>query len=539
RLSGFKSFVDPIELPIEPGLSGIVGPNGCGKSNLVEAIQWVMGESAPKEMRGAEMDNVIFGGTAERPARNIAEAIILLDNRARRAPAAFNDADQLEVARHIERGAGSAYRINGREVRARDVQILFADAATGARSTALVRQGQIGALISARPHQRRALLDEAAGITGLHSRRHEAELRLGAAETNLARLDDVLVTLEGQLQGLKRQARQAARYRNISDHIRRAEAIQLHLKWGAASEAWDAAKAELDAAEKTVAELTRRAGAAATAQAEAAARLPDLRQAEAEAAAGLHRLALARDGLDSEEARIQEARLEGETRLSQIAADIEREQALAGDAAAALECLDGEQSALTTAPGDEETARQAAGRRLEAAAAEAQAAEADLTRLTEQVAADQARRAQLQAQLADLERRQAGIQHRLDEVAPERDAVEAEAADEAAASEAEKALDQARERQEAARREAEAAERARAAAEAEAAAARAELEPAEGERAKLRAEEAALTELSKEDQRQGGPPLIDDVTVEAGYEAALGAALGDDLVAPADESAPV
>ncbi len=537
QLSGFKSFVDPIELPIEPGLSGIVGPNGCGKSNLVEAIQWIMGESAPKEMRGAEMDNVIFGGTADRPARNIAEASVLLDNSARKAPAALNDADELEVTRRIERGSGSAYRVNGREVRARDVQILFADAATGARSTALVRQGQIGALISAKPHQRRALLEEAAGITGLHSRRHEAELRLRAADTNLARLDDVLVTLEDQLQGLRRQARRAARYRNISDHVRRAEAIQLHLKWGAASAAWEAAKATLGEAEKTVAELTRQAAAAATAQADAAAAMPDLRQAEAEAAAGLNRLALARDGLDAEETRIQEVRRDCETRLSQIAADIEREQALAGDAGAALKRLDGERSALLAAEGDDEKARKAAAKRLEAEAAEVQAQEAELTRLTEQIAAAAARQAEPKAQLAELERRRTRIKQRLEEVAAERDALEADAGDEAALAEAETALKQARKRLEAARREAEAAERARAAA--REAATREDLQEAEGERAKLQAEKAALAELFKGNQGGAGPPLIDDVTVEAGSEAALGAALGDDLAASADESAPI
>ena len=537
RLSGFKSFVDPIELPIEPGLSGIVGPNGCGKSNLVEAIQWVMGESAPKEMRGAEMDDVIFGGTADRPARNIAEASVLLDNSARKAPAALNDADELEVTRRIERGSGSAYRVNGREVRARDVQILFADAATGARSTALVRQGQIGALISAKPHQRRALLEEAAGITGLHSRRHEAELRLRAADTNLARLDDILVTLEDQLQGLRRQTRRAARYRNISDHVRRAEAIQLHLKWEAASAAWEAAKAALGEAEKTVAELTRQAAAAATAQADAAVAMPDLRQAEAEAAAGLNRLALARDGLDAEETRIQEVRRDCETRLSQIAADIEREQALAGDAAAALERLDGERSALLAAEGDDEKARKAAAKRLEAEAAEVQAQEAELTRLTEQTAAAAARQAGLKAQLAELERRRTRIKQRLEEVAAERDALEADAGDETALAAAETALKQARKRLEAARREAEATERARTAT--REATAREDLQEAEGERAKLQAEEAALAELFKGNQGGAGSPLIDDVTVETGSEAALGAALGDDLAASADESAPV
>ena len=212
RLSGFKSFVDPTELMIEPGMTGIVGPNGCGKSNLVEALQWVMGETSAKQMRGSEMEDVIFAGAGTRPARNIAEVMLTLDNKTRTAPAMVNDSDQLDIVRRIERGHGSAYSVNGREIRARDVQTLFADAATGSRSTALVSQGRIGALINAKPIDRRTIIDEAAGITGLYARRHEAELRLRAAEQNLARVQDVLVALEEQHKGLKRQARQASRH---------------------------------------------------------------------------------------------------------------------------------------------------------------------------------------------------------------------------------------------------------------------------------------------------------------------------------------
>src|SRR5205807_178294 len=204
RLSGFKSFVDPTELTIEPGMTGIVGPNGCGKSNLVEAMKWVMGETSAKQMRGSEMEDVIFSGTGTRPARNIAEVMLTLDNKTRTAPAMVNDADQLDIVRRIERGHGSAYSVNGREIRARDVQTLFADAATGSRSTALVSQGRIGALINAKAADRRTIIDEAAGITGLYARRHEAELRLRAAEQNLARVQDVLVALDEQHKGLKR-----------------------------------------------------------------------------------------------------------------------------------------------------------------------------------------------------------------------------------------------------------------------------------------------------------------------------------------------
>ncbi|MBV8652877.1 MAG: AAA family ATPase, partial [Alphaproteobacteria bacterium] len=241
KLSGFKSFVDQTELAIEPGLTGIVGPNGCGKSNLVEALRWVMGENSAKRMRGGEMDDVIFGGTGHRPPRNLAEVALSLDNSGHAGePTPMLpglDQQELEVVRRIERGSGSDYRINGREVRARDVQLLFADAATGAHSTALVSQGRIGAIINAKPIERRGLLEEAAGISGLHSRRHEAELRLKAAETNLTRLDDVITTLQSQFEGLKKQAKQAGRYRRLCEHVRRAESILLHLRWQEAAAA--------------------------------------------------------------------------------------------------------------------------------------------------------------------------------------------------------------------------------------------------------------------------------------------------------------
>ncbi|MFY9990744.1 MAG: AAA family ATPase, partial [Rhodoplanes sp.] len=216
RLIGFKSFVEPTDFIIAPGLTGVVGPNGCGKSNLVEALRWVMGESSHKAMRAADMDDVIFSGNQNRPARNTAEVSILIDNSDRTAPAQFNGEENLDVSRRIAREEGSTYRVNGREVRARDVQILFADASTGARSPALVHQGRIGEIVQAKPEQRRRVLEEAAGIAGLHARRHEAELRLRAAEQNLLRLEDVIGQLAQQIDSLKRQARQAVRYRALS-----------------------------------------------------------------------------------------------------------------------------------------------------------------------------------------------------------------------------------------------------------------------------------------------------------------------------------
>ena len=225
RLVGFKSFVEPTEFHIEPGLTGVVGPNGCGKSNLVEALRWVMGENSYKNMRASGMDDVIFSGSGNRPARNTAEVGLVLDNSQRTAPAAFNDSELIEVTRRIEREAGSSYRVNSREVRARDVQLLFADASTGARSPALVRQGMIGEIISAKPQARRRILEEAAGVAGLHSRRHEAELRLKGAEENLTRLEDVMKQVDAQIDSLKRQARQASRYKSLASDIRKYEAL--------------------------------------------------------------------------------------------------------------------------------------------------------------------------------------------------------------------------------------------------------------------------------------------------------------------------
>src|SRR5690349_3508211 len=228
KLSGFKSFVEPSELRIEPGLTGVVGPNGCGKSNLLEAIRWVMGEGSPKSLRGGGMDDVIFAGTATRPPRDFAEVSILLERQHGEEGGPLGES---EVTRRIERGAGSAYRIDGRDVRAKDVSLLFADAATGAHSPALVSQGKISAVIAAKPTERRLMLEEAAGIAGLHVRRKDAEQKLRATEANLIRLDEILADMELRGQALKRQARAAERYRKLTDQIRVAEARLIFARW--------------------------------------------------------------------------------------------------------------------------------------------------------------------------------------------------------------------------------------------------------------------------------------------------------------------
>ncbi|HWA61424.1 MAG TPA: AAA family ATPase, partial [Caulobacteraceae bacterium] len=265
RLSGFKSFVDPTDFRIEPGLTGIVGPNGCGKSNLLEALRWVMGANSAKAMRAEGMDDVIFAGSGARPSRNHAEVTLTIDNAERRAPAEFNAHPILEVVRRIDRGAGSTYRVNGREVRARDVQLLFADASTGANSPALVRQGQISELIAAKPQNRRRILEEAAGVSGLHTRRHEAELRVRAAETTLTRLDDITRDLESNLGRLRREARQAEKYKRLAAQIRTLQAAVLHARWNEARVALERVEAE-GAEAMGAAETAAREAAAATAK---------------------------------------------------------------------------------------------------------------------------------------------------------------------------------------------------------------------------------------------------------------------------------
>src|SRR5687768_9426196 len=292
RLSGFKSFVEPTDLLIEPGLTGIVGPNGCGKSNLLEALRWVMGATSAKAMRAGGMDDVIFAGTADKSSRNHAEVVLTIDNHDRRAPAAFNDHLVLEVSRRIDRGEGSTYRVNGREVRARDVQLLFADASTGANSPALVRQGQISELIAAKPQNRRMILEEAAGVSGLHSRRHEAELRLRAAEANMARIDDLVRELESAAGRLKRDARQAERYKKISAEIRTLQNAVLFARWADARDALERIEAEAAEAAKAVEDSARAAAAAAVEAAKAEEAIRPLRDEEMASAAVLHRLAV-------------------------------------------------------------------------------------------------------------------------------------------------------------------------------------------------------------------------------------------------------
>ena len=537
RLLGFKSFVEPTDFLIEPGLTGVVGPNGCGKSNLVEALRWVMGESSHKAMRAADMDDVIFSGTNSRPARNNAEVAMLIDNTERNAPAQFNEHESLDVSRRIERDTGSTYRINGREVRARDVHILFADASTGSRSPALVHQGRIGEIIQAKPEQRRRVLEEAAGIAGLHARRHEAELRLRAAEQNLTRLEDVINQLAGQMEALKRQAKQAVRYRVVSEQVRKAEATLFHLRWVAANAELNEAEHLKDVAIRVVAARTGEQAEASKRQALAAAALPALRDAEAKAAAGLQRLVIARETLEREEARAKERMAELERRMVQLAADIERERRLAGDAEAAVAQLSAEEETL---------------RRDSQANAEKRAgADQRVTAADEKLAAAEKTFAELTGTLADLTARR----HQLENATREHGERGARLAGEIAAVEAELAALQAESRPDLDLLAAAVADAKAAEAEAEGVAVRAEaahsaarqaldvargpLTEAERRAQRLDTEAKTLAKLLHVDTKNLWPSVLDDLSVEKGFETALGAALGDDLEAPVDPSAPM
>ena len=230
ELSGFKSFFDKTTFLIEDGLTGIVGPNGCGKSNIVEALRWCMGETSAKSMRGSGMEDVIFAGTSNRPSKNIAEVIISIDNSRKEGQGQYTDLEEILVKRKIERDKGSKYYINGKEVRAKDTQTFFADLSTGAHSPSLISQGKIGMIVTAKPSERKSVLEEAAGISGIHIRRHEAETRLNAAENNLKRADELRKQQEKQLENLKKQAEEAKKYKDISQQIQAIEAGLYYLK---------------------------------------------------------------------------------------------------------------------------------------------------------------------------------------------------------------------------------------------------------------------------------------------------------------------
>ncbi len=513
KLTGFKSFVDPAELRIMPGLTGIVGPNGCGKSNLLEAIRWAMGEGSSKSLRGSAMDDVIFAGTEKRPQRQFAEVSLLADQ----------DDGEIEIVRRIERGAGSAYRINGRDARARDAQLIFADAATGAHSPALVSQGRIGAVIAAKPAERRAMLEEAAGIAGLHVRRREAEIKLKATEANLTRVSEALGEMDVRIGALRRQARSAEKYRRLSDEIRTAEGRLIFARWRDAAAAADAAKAEAKSADDAVraaSEAQNATAAQARAATEALAELRAAAQAAREAASDArHALSTAeaeRAAFEQRIAALAEAR-------ARLAEDRAREGELASDAGEALLRLGDEAKALEARIAHAEASRPDLQSRLDASERESRAAEVALAQALAAQAARDAERRVADAALAT-------AQVALTRAANDHARIVAEAAALPSLETSAETLAQARNDRAAAEEAVGDTTRALDAAEAARAAAAEALPDAESAHAAARAALAALESEARSlaAVKESGGALA-QVSAASGYEMALAAALADDL----------
>jgi chromosome segregation protein len=532
RLNGFKSFVDPTDLVIMDGLTGVVGPNGCGKSNLLEALRWVMGENRASAMRGGGMEDVIFAGAATRPARSFAEVTLVIDNSDRVAPSGFNEADQIEIIRRITRDAGSAYKVNAKDVRARDVQMLFADASTGAHSPALVRQGQIAELINAKPKNRRRILEEAAGISGLYQRRHEAELRLVAAENNLVRVDDVLESLVSQLATLARQARQASRYREIGTELRRAEGMLLFRRWREADLARQEAEEILRARVLTASQAETAVRLATTTRQTCEDLLPPKREEEAVASAILQRLTVQRDALGEQENRARQMIETLRGRIDQLTCDAEREASLNRDAHETIGRLQWEDEQLLRAHDGHEAKLSQAAESAREAAATLSEREVTLSERTEDVARLAARHQSTHRILTDSR----AVLERAEAEAVKAYAVLEEAR--LAQTDASSAFSNFQNNQAEAMEVAAYSEEALAIAEEERATvqnaeaeSRAARSAVEGEANALRAEVVGLTKLIDR-EAQSGTQVLDLLKVDLGYEAALGAALADDLRAP-------
>ncbi len=524
KMAGFKSFADTAEVDIEAGLTGIVGPNGCGKSNVVEGLRWVMGESSARQMRGTELDDIIFSGTDTRPQRNYAEIVLNLDNSERRAPSDFNDSDDLEILRRVERGKGTSYKINGKPARAKDVQLLFADTATGSRSAGIVSQGRIGAIVGAKPEDRRSLLEEAANIKGLHQRRHEAELRLKNAELNLERLDDIMAQLADQRQQLQRQARQASRYKSVADRIRKAEATLLLARWNQAQLAHQEADESVRAAKLQVAKAAETASASSRTRYEAAEKLTPLREAEVKEAAELQRLKLALGETERDETRLAEELQRLKQQLNQIETDRAREATLQEDADRSLTALADEVDTLTQlretetpklALADEALSKaRETSKAADEAAAEAQTKWQSFTQ-SQQLA--KSRSEALQARLKTAEDGLAAVNISELEQAAKTSAQAQQAADEAYEKLQQKLATSDTDLQNA-RTSRDAAYQA--------------FQDMQNQLARLTAEADALSYLLAEQETDAGIPISDSLQVSDHMETALAACLADDLSLP-------
>ncbi|WP_379551210.1 AAA family ATPase [Qipengyuania sp. DGS5-3] len=523
KLSGFKSFVEPAELRVEPGLTGVVGPNGCGKSNLLEAIRWVMGENSPKSMRSGGMDDVIFAGTETRPPRDFAEVVLSGET---------SDSEELEVVRRIERGAGSAYRVNGKDVRAKDVSLTFADAATGAHSPALVSQGKIAQVIAAKPAERRQMLEEAAGIAGLHVRRRDAESKLRSTEKNLERLEDLMAGLDSQISALRRQAKQAERYAKLSDQIRSAEARLVYARWRDAAAAADEAKAAAASAEARVSAAQEASDAAQKAQGQAAIALNDAREELADrrddASAHGHRMAALTSKLEAAEQRLADLDRQ-KTRLEEDRGDADR---LTKDAAEALARLAKELEASEKALASDEERRPALEAKREDAERASRTAELALAKATADHAGVEAEWRVVEAEVAQAKQRLERVQTEQQRVAEQREALAGTtSADDvseatARAEQAARALSAARVALEGLQTRKTELQTTRDEAASALSSARAELTGIEREHSALERDRAARAKQAE--KRSGRKQAIDGLRAKPGYERALAAVLGRD-----------
>ncbi|MCB1784323.1 MAG: chromosome segregation protein SMC [Alphaproteobacteria bacterium] len=537
RLSGFKSFVDKTELEIGQGMNGIVGPNGCGKSNLVEALRWVMGESSAKKMRGGGMDDVIFAGTDKRSARNIAEVSLLLDNSTRKAPSQYNAHDEIEVVRRIERDQGSSYKINGRPARARDVQMLFADTVTGSNSPALVSQGHVTRMINAKPHDRRMVLEESAGISGLYARRHEAELRLKAADTNLIRVEDILGSMETRLSSLKRQARQAGRYRNINAQIRQLELIITYLEWRALSDKQAEMKRQFGAVESVVAEKLGAVTQLTKTQNTQIEDLPPLRKKEAELAASLQTQKIALQRFEDERERHAGDLRESQQQLVQTKEAAAHERQSLEESVALLEKILVEERELAAESGDEDAKLQDKEKARDVLEEKVKGLEARFTALKESAAESRARQAALLDQIKAHERRLETLQGRMTQAQNDKDALDIPEDNQIQIEALVTKIASLEKKQESFGAKTVQAKEDIAAAEAHTEVMRKELSERESALVAFRQEISTLESFFKGGAAQDFVPVLDVITTQEGFEKALSRALGDSLMASLEDGA--
>ena len=535
RLSGFKSFIDKTELEIGPGLTGIVGPNGCGKSNLVEALRWVMGESSAKRMRGGGMEDVIFSGTDRRPARNFAEVTLFLDNAGRSAPAGYNDAEELEVIRKIVRDQGSAYRVNGKPARAKDVQLLFADTISGANSPALVSQGKVTGLINAKPLERRIILEESAGISGLHARRHDAELRLKQAEQNLIRLEDMTGSMETRLANLRRQARQAERYRKLNSRVRELERIIAYLEWHGAAEKLQAEETKLTQCEAEVSEAMATVAQLNKTYLTQTQDLPQLRRNEAEHAAALQKLKLELQQVEERAAMAASELSETEQLKEQLETDISHAHSTISEQEETIQQITLEQKRIQQEEQQAETVLASRQEAYDKAEQEAKMLEESVNILTAETAARDAKRAAVAEQLAGEEAGLAELEEEREIINAQLTELTEEQKDQQDLTELEQALSDLTAR--AQKNDAELAnfkdrisdndtglEKARSA-----------LKAAEVEVAACRQEITSLERFIEEFGSADSHPVLAKISTKKGFETALSRALGDALQASTQE----